>query len=87
MVKVNINDNVKVKLSQMGMDIYYHQYDDVNKKYGRIVIEPSYPKQDEEGYTKFQIHTLMSLYGQYMYLGGSVEINTLPFEMIIYLCD
>ena len=31
-IKINLNETVKVKLTDYGKDVYYHQFDD----YGRI---------------------------------------------------
>ena len=78
----NINDCVRVKLTDLGKDIYYHQYDETNDYYGRQVVEPYYPAVDKEGYTKFQLWELMRLYGTYCSNGCS-----LPFETNITLCD
>ena len=86
-VKFNINNDVKVRLTQMGKDIFYHQYDELNKIYGRIVCEPHYPRVDKDGYSRFQLHKLMEMYGQHLHNGGSVEHNTSPFETEILICE
>ena len=75
MSEINLNDTVKVKLTGMGKDIFFHQYDEINKSYGREVIKPSYPKVDENGYTSFQLWNLMEVYGNHVGLG-----KKLPFE-------
>jgi hypothetical protein len=87
MKKFNINDKVKVKLTDYGRDIYYHQYDWINgiNIFSKTVIKPSYPKIDADGYTTFQLWHLMELYGQYLEMTGSVEQNTLPFETEILI--
>ena len=74
MKKFNINDHVKVKLTDVGKDIFYHQFDDLNRT-GFLYIEPYYPIVDEEGYTKFQLWELMSIYGPHLRMGCNV-----PFE-------
>jgi len=78
----NISYCVRVKLTDLGKDIYYHQYDKTNDYYGRQVIEPCYPTIDKEGYTEFQLWELMRLYGTYCSNGCG-----LPFETNITLCD
>lgn len=78
MIKFNINDTVKVKLTDMGKDIYYHQYDQFN-------LTPEYPEVDEIGYTKFQLWELMRLYGQCISMTGTVKNNTLPFHTEIII--
>jgi hypothetical protein len=82
MHEFNINYMVKVKLTDYGRDIYYHQYDALNSKCNRIINEPRFPKTDENGYTSFQLWNLMELYGPYMKLAAS-----LPFETNIFIED
>ena len=55
MKKFNMNYHVKVKLTDRGKDIYYHQYDELITKYPDLKIEPEYPKVDENGLTEFQL--------------------------------
>ncbi len=80
MSKININEFVKVKLTDYGKDIFYHQYDNINKKYNKNICKPHLPDVDDEGYTKFQLWGLMQLYGTYFIL-GSVNI---PFTELVY---
>ena len=65
-MRLNLNDNIRVKLTEHGKDIYYHQYDRINKLLGREVCKPSYPEVDEDGYTTFQLWCFMELYGVHM---------------------
>lgn len=65
-MRLNLNDNIKVKLTEHGKDIYYHQYDRTNKLLGREVCKPSYPEVDEDGYTTFQLWCFIELYGIHM---------------------
>ena len=65
-MRLNLNDNIKVKLTEHGKDIYYHQYDRTNAFLGRELCKPSYPKVDEDGYTTFQLWCFMELYGIHM---------------------
>lgn len=85
MKEFNINNSVKVKLTDYGKEIYYHQYDYLNQSYGKEIIEPRYPKVDENGYATFQLWNLMELYGKYISMTGTVEQNTLPFETTIFI--
>jgi hypothetical protein len=78
----NINDCVRVKLTDLGKDVYYHQYDETNDYYDRQIFKPHYPAVDKEGYTEFQLWELMKLYGTYC----SNDCD-LPFETNITLCD
>ena len=65
-MRLNLNDNIKVKLTEHGKDIYYHRYDRTNAFWGRELCKPSYPKVDEDGYTTFQLWCFMELYGVHM---------------------
>lgn len=79
----NINELIKVKLTDHGKDIYYHQYDEFNKKVGYLTISPRYPKVDSDGFTSFQLWEFMEIYGPHMHIGMSniIEHND------IYICD
>ena len=79
-IKININDFIKVKLTKLGKEIYYHRVDGVNEKYGRKVFKPRYPKEDENGYTDFQLWDFMQLYGPHMGVGYPNVID--PIEII-----
>lgn len=88
MQTINLNDHIKVKLSDAGKDIYYHQYDEINRKLRLLsgkptTIKPTMPKVDTEGYTKFQLWEFMHLYGKYIMMGGESILETLN----IIVCD
>lgn len=83
MKSINLNDTVKVKLTDHGKDIFYHQYDELNESLGKQLISPCFPRVDEEGFTKMQLWQLMKLYGPYIDLGKEN-----PFEQLrIYFED
>ena len=67
--KINLNDRIKFKLTPFGAEIYYHQYDEINKKAGRTVIEPHMPKIDKDGYTENTLWAFMELYGNHIGVG------------------
>ena len=72
MKKLNMNSMIKVKLTPFGADIFYHQYDELNKKIlkaGGEPIHPRMPQIDDEGFSKFQLHNFFNLYGDYMTVG------------------
>jgi len=75
---INLNEYVKVKLTDYGKDIYYHQYDHLNKY--REIITPHFPEEDNKGYSTFQLWDFMRLYGEYMYMGGKEVIK--PLEIV-----
>lgn len=77
---VNLNDVIKVRLTDLGKDIYYHRYDNLNRKAGREICEPKFPDVDEEGYTSFQLWDFISLYGGYI---GMARQNVIePLDII-----
>lgn len=80
---INLNDFVKVKLTDHGKDIFYHSLDEVNdmiRRNGGKPLEPHMPKVDAEGYTSFQLWELMQLYGPHIGMGLPQ-----PFELdIVY---
>ena len=56
MKKLNLNDSVKVKLTPYGAEIYFHQFDELNKVLiakGVKPVNPHMPKIDGDGYTSF----------------------------------
>ena len=82
-IKINLNETVKVKLTDYGKDVYYHQFDDLNKriiKNGGKPIEPHFPKEDENGYCEMQLWGLMDLYGNYMAMEHQNVFK--PFQII-----
>lgn len=70
----NINEEVKVKLTQKGIDIYENYY-------SRFGTENNGPRIDENGYTGFQLWTLMKIYGGHLFMGSLEE----PFETTIFI--
>ena len=69
-VKVNLNDYVKFKLTDRGKDIYFHQYDDLNEylkqKTGQKLFSQQMPEVDNDGYTKMQLWAFIELYGKHI---------------------
>ena len=79
-VRINLNENIKVKLNDYGKEIWYHQFDDLNARVGRTLIKPSFPETDADGYTSMQLHVFMHLYGKYATAGIQPFIN--PLEIV-----
>lgn len=65
-VQFNINESVKVKLTDVGLRELQRQHDDLNnliqQNGGKGFDEFPY-KPDDEGYYKFQLHSLMHYLG------------------------
>lgn len=82
--KINLNDRIKVKLTPLGAEIYYHQCDDVNKKIKEKCgkeFEPIMPQIDKDGYTEFQLWHFIELYGQHI---GICKPNVIEPLDIVY---
>ena len=80
MKKLNLNCFVKVKFTDLGKDIYYHQYDsliEVMKAKGVKPITPSYPPVDEDGYSAMQLWCFIELYGPHIHMGSPNVIEDL----------
>lgn len=80
MKKLNLNQHIKVKFTDHGKDIYYHQYDsliEVMKAKGVKPITPSYPPVDEEGYSTMQLWCFIELYGPHIHMGTPNVIEDL----------
>ena len=76
-VKLNWNTKVKVKLTNYGKDIYFHQYDHLIEQ--GASISPVYPDEDERGFTSFQLWEFMNLYGPYIYMTNKPVVKDLNF--------
>lgn len=77
---INLNSIIKVKLTPRGVDIFYHQYDELNKNFlfrGTKPIELRMPEIDKDGYTEFVLWKFMSIYGEHMVMGAPEVINPL----------
>lgn len=69
----NVNNYVKAKLTQRGKEIYEQHY----SRFGNSKIEL---KTDKDGYSSFQMHTFMNIFGEHMLLGYEV-----PFETEVFI--
>lgn len=80
-MKFNINDDVWVKLTDKGREIYYHKDDNLNMFAGKLVIKPQHPTEIN-GWCKFLMWELIELFGRH--ISPTLE---LPFETEISLTD
>ena len=79
-IRINLNEPIKVKLTDWGKRIYYHRYDRINRMVGREICKPRFPKEDENGYTEFQLWCFIELYGEHM---GMTLPNVIePLEIV-----
>ena len=79
--KINLNEMVKVKLTPLGAEIYYKQFDKLNKECGREICKPQMPKIDKDGYTEFQLWHFIELYGEHI---GMCKPNVIEPLDIVY---
>ena len=79
--KINLNETIKVKLTPYGAEIYYKQFDEVNKQRGREICKPQMPRIDKDGYTEFRLWHFIELYGQHI---GMCKPNVIEPLDIVY---
>jgi len=79
-IRINLNEPIKVKLTDWGKEIYYHQYDRTNQIAGREICKPKFPKEDENGYTEFQLWCFIELYG--IHMGMTLPNVVEPLEIV-----
>lgn len=88
MKKLNLNCCIKVKFTDLGREIYYHQFDELiatMAERGLNPISPSYPRTDENGYSTMQLWSFIELYGAHI---GMCKPNVIE-DICIYIdeCD
>ena len=79
--KINLNETIKVKLTPLGAEIYYKQFDELNKQCWREICKPQMPRIDKDGYTEFQFWHFIELYGQHI---GMCKQNVIEPLDIVY---
>lgn len=79
-MKINLNDSIKFKLTDLGKDIYYHRFDELIEKKPEVGLIRHMPNVDEDGYTTMQLWYFMELYGPHI---GMCKPNVIdPIEII-----
>lgn len=65
-MKVNLNDEVKIKINKRGLEDLKKDHDELNSftKGTLGVFEP--PVVDKDGYVKMQLHVVMRNFGHHM---------------------
>lgn len=72
--KFNINDTVKVKLTERGKQIHREEWDRVFGDKSGFIYTP--PLEDENGYSRWQMWSLMKIFGNHMGLGLDCPFET-----------
>ena len=67
--KYNLNDYIKVKLTEEGRIIYKKHYAKYNCEAPKLNI-------DDEGYVRFQIHDFMNIFGERLFMGATLPCET-----------
>ena len=86
-VEINLNETIRVKLTDLGKDIYYHQFDELHeslKKRGVSPFRPTRPRVDADGFTSMQLWHFIELYGSYI---GVAKPNVIEPINIYYDLD
>ena len=68
----NINEFIKVKLTQKGKLIYLEHQIEIQKRFNRDRIRIDVPlnvEVDDEGFSSFQLWKFMEIFGSHMYCG------------------
>ena len=85
----NINDIIKVKLTQKGKLIYLEYQIEIQKRFDRDGIKIEVPlniEVDSEGFSSFQLWRFMEIFGSRMYCGAERVIEGpilyLPEELL-----
>lgn len=71
-VKTNLNYHIKVKLNDYGKQIHHDYWKDICKE-----CDTTYElKVDKEGYSMFQIHDFMNMFGEHARMGAKPFLET-----------
>lgn len=83
-MKVNLNDRIKVKLTDYGKSIHFKFYALVMKNIKLTTIKAikCFPEIDKEGYTYYQLWEFMHIFGKHLYNGSEqvIEKNEIVFD-------
>jgi len=82
-LKFNINDEVRVRLTDIGREIYFHKNDKMNERIHCFKGKPfpqKFPEEDADGWYTTQLWELMKLFGRHINMGSKN-----PFETEIIL--
>lgn len=73
-IRINTNDKVRIKLTDLGRKIHREWHDDLYKD---LPTNPTYipPKEDADGWSEWQLWCVMHYFGSAMWMGAQ-----LPFE-------
>lgn len=74
-VRINLNDDVRFKLTARGRGIYEHHLDDVLKFLPDLDRSKLEPRKDSNGYSIMQLHRFMNIFGPHLINGAPVPVE------------
>jgi hypothetical protein len=76
LIEFNVNDCVMVKLTDVGIAELRNQHEGLIEVFPSIKTIFNPPKTDDDGFSKWQLHSLMSTFGHMMTPGFQVPFET-----------
>ena len=76
LIAFNINDSVLVKLTDKGREIHRNWHEELRRQVPTYKGTYLPPKEDENGYSRFQLWSLMNYFGPFCSLGLEVPFDT-----------
>jgi hypothetical protein len=77
-IAFNANEYVRVQLTDLGREIHRKHWE----PFCNAQLPYSPPKEDEEGWSRFQLWELMQLFGPHTYLGARNSFSlTIQFDV------
>lgn len=80
-IRINLNDFVRFKLTDRGREIFQHHLDDALKYLPDVDRSKLEQATDFNGYKKMQLHRFMNIFGPYLMNGAPVPVENVE---IIY---
>lgn len=74
-VEINLNDTCYIKLTDYGRKILKEKYEEFNRDHGDI-YKYNPKNEDSEGWSKWQLWDIMTVFGNVMYNGFNIPFET-----------
>lgn len=82
MIEFNINEYVMVKLTDHGRSVLREQAEAFRREFPSVKTGYTPPKEDADGWSKWQLWTLIEAFGSEVHMGCKV-----PFETTIRIVE
>ena len=76
MIEFNINNYCFVQLTDVGREELKRQHDELNKHFNNSLGEYKPVEEDDEGWSKWQMHSVMNQLGHMLTNGGELPFST-----------